>query len=770
MDSIIKWLFKLKISSFSEGSLVFEAGKALIPFIILAGIIIILFTIVYRVARIYTSKKQKAVSFSLKITALAVLCLPLVEPALLIPDIIPNQNFIAVLVDNSESMTIKDGKIGQTRLSDAQYILLDRKKGIVNKLKENFKVRIYSFSNDIMRTDSIAYLTGSGIGTNLSTALQRVISDFKGLPLAGVVLITDGADNSADSPLSNVEYLKGLNIPLHIVGLGSDEFKQERELLDVTFNRGLKAGSGAELSIKLRSWIKEQEQAKISLYKGDQLVRAESKKLSGNGKTDNVDIFYEPENNETAEYTVQIEKLPDEINTDNNSINLLIDTEKDSIRVLFVEGHARADYKFIKRTVENDPIFEFTSLVRTGGGKFYRQGIHHPDELKEGFPTTTEELYRYQAVIFGDIEYSFFTLNQAQMLEQFVGKRGGGFLMVGAANSFAEGDYWNTPIEEILPIFIDPRRRQAFRPDFFNPDSYDEKTGMEFKPTPAGLEHPILKLASDPGTNRAKWSEMPRLSHINYLGDTKSGALVLAEKPEDAQGPAEPLLIIQRYGKGRTAALATASTWRWKMQRDSENTDHERFWRQMVRWLVAQAPHQVTVNLEDKVYTPKEELSIRVNVYDKEYNPLSDAEVHGTVTDPFGSVKSLQFHPDLSSDGEYTAQFVPQEQGVYKIYVDAVKNGKTVGKHHRSFLSRTSKKEYFNATLKKKFLQNLADTNGGFYYEASSFEEIPENIVSHKSQVSVYRKEYLWDMPLLFLVALGLLSAEWIYRRRKGLP
>ena len=770
MNPIFQWLFKLKFSNYSEGTLIFEAGRAIIPYLVLAILIAVSFLVVYRVARIYTTKKQKAISFSLKITALLLICLPLVEPSLLMPDIIPNTNFLAVLVDNSESMTIKDGKLNPTRLGDAQYILNDKKNGIIKKLQDNFKVRVYSFSTDITRTDSVAYLTGTGTGTNFSTALKRVLDDFKGLPLGGVVMLTDGADNSTDSPLSDVEHLKSLNIPMHIVGLGNNEFKQERELLDVTFNRGLRVGAGTEISVKMRSWIKEREPAKLSLYKGDKLVHTEVKNLSGNGKTDNADIFYEPENNEAAEYIVQIEKLPDEINTDNNAMNLLINTEKDSIRVLFVEGHPRAEFKFIKRALENDPVFEFTSLVRTGGGKFYRQGIYSSDELKDGFPTTFEELYKFRAIIFGDIEYSFFTLSQVEMLEQFVGKRGGGFMMTGAANSFAEGDYWDTPIEDILPIFIDPRRRHPFKPDFYNPDTYSDKTGMEFRPTPAGLEHPILKLANDPGTSRAKWAEMPKISNINLFGGIKPGAVVLAEKPEDTNGPAEPLLVIQRYGKGRTAALATSSTWRWKMQKDSENTDNERFWRQLVRWLVAEAPHQVNIYLEDKVYAPQEEVPVRVTVYDKEFNPLNAVEVHGTVTDPFGSVKPLQFHPDLTSDGEYVAPFVPQEQGVYKVDVDAVKNGKTIGKHHISFLTRTPKKEYFNATLKKKYLQSLAETNGGFYYDAASYEKIPENLVTHKSSVSVYRKEYLWDMPILFLLALCLLSAEWIYRRRKGLP
>ncbi|KPK92828.1 hypothetical protein AMJ80_06315, partial [bacterium SM23_31] len=97
-------------------------------------------------------------------------------------------------------------------------------------------------------------------------------------------------------------------------------------------------------------------------------------------------------------------------------------------------------------------------------------------------------------------------------------------------------------------------------------------------------------------------------------------------------------------------------------------------------------------------------------------------------------------------------------------------NGEVLGKHYKSFLSRPSKKEYFNATLKKKFLKNLVDVNGGVYYEPTEISAIPENLKTRRTSTSIFREEYLWDIPMMFLLALILLSAEWIYRRRKGLP
>ncbi|MFC1555074.1 glutamine amidotransferase [candidate division KSB1 bacterium] len=769
-ESIFEWLFKFKTTNYSEGDLILQAGRAFIPYLILTAILIIVFFIIYKIANIYTTVKGKALSLSLKILALILLCLPLFEPSLIMPDIVPNENFLAVLVDGSSSMSIPDGKFGESRLDDIRHILTNSDDGIIPELEENFKIRLYSFSDDISRVDSIGYILGNGKETNYANALERIISDFKGLPLTGIVMLTDGSDNSTDNPLSMVEELRSLNIPLHIVGIGSEQFEQERELLDVTYNKGLKKGAGAEISVKVRSSIEEVEPLKFSMYKDDQLSHTELKNIKGGGKTDHFSFFFEPEENEVSEYTLKIESLPDEINDENNTLNILIDTQSDSIRVLFFEGHPRPDFKFIKRALEGDQVFEFTSMSRLGGDRYYRQGVKHPDELKGGFPKTQEELFEFEAVIFGDIEASYFSVEQLDMIERFVKNRGGGFLMLGAKHSFAEGDYWNTPIDDLLPVIIDPRKKQIIRPDFYNPPPDIEEVGMKFVPTQEGLEHPILKFANDYGTNRAMWDEMPKITEMNYFGGVKPGATVLAEKLEDEKGGTEPLLAIQRYGKGRTAALATSSTWRWQMSRDGEDTRHERFWRQFARWLVSSTPNGVNIDLPGNLYAPGDELEIRVQVFDDNYLPQDFADVEGTITDPFGTVIPIRFRPDLQEEGEYIANFVSQEPGVYEINVEALKDGKDLGKHRKSFLNRPSKKEYFNANLKKIFLQNLTEANDGIYYEPENFNAIPSNLISKAARTSVYRTEYIWDTPFTFLLALLILSVEWVLRRRKGLP
>ena len=769
-EQLFEFLLRFKRINYEEGNFVFQAGNAAYLFMGFFLILIVCFIIIYYLTNIYTTNRSRAFSISLRILAILLLCIPLFEPMLMFPDTIPNENFLAVVIDNSASMSIPDGYFGKTRYDDINTILYNQKNGILSELEKIFNIRYYIFSNEASRVDSIAYQVPHGRETNFTASLQRVLSDFKGLPLSGILLFSDGGDNSKDDPRSIAEELRSFDIPLHIVGLGSESLDQEREILDVTTNKELLEGTGEEIEVKVKSWIDERKPVTFNMYKGEKLVFTKDMNLKGNSTIDVFSFFYGPDENDVAEYSLEIAAAPNEVNVENNTLNMLIDSRQDTLRILYLEGYVRSDFKFIKRALEDDQIIGFASTTRTGTGKYYRQGIYTVNELKGGFPVSEEDLYRFKAVILGDIEANYFSINQLEMVEKFVTKRGGGFLMLGGLSSFTEGDFRNTPIADLLPVELDPKRRMTIQPDFNNPGIPGEEQGFKFVPTRAGLENPILKLAEDVSTNSIIWDEMPTLFSINYLGSVKPGATVLAEKPEDEYGGREPLLVIQRYGKGRTAALATASTWRWQMLLDEKDTRHERFWRQFVRWLSTDSPDKVNIELTENRFEPGTEIPIRVSVYDNTYNPLIFADVSGIVTDPFGGIHEIQFLPELTDEGKYIGMFVLQDPGVYTIEVVAEQNKEIIGKQHKSFLCYSSKKEFYDAVLKRNFLENLAELNGGLYYGASEAKAIPINLKERKTNTSVYHNEYLWDLPLLFLLLVIVLSVEWIYRRSKGLP
>lgn len=762
-------IFKFSRLNFSEGSLSLQSGTSVLLFLAAVAVLAGALVLIYRSTDRYASTRDRWISFSLRAVVLLLLCLPLLEPILVTPDVVPDENFVAVVVDASESMNVPDGTDSATRREEAAALLFEDG-GIASGLEEVFKVRYYAFGGEAERVDSLGSVPADRHRTNLSKALNRVLSDFRGLPLAGVVLLSDGADNSTEVPLNSAEALRERDVPLHVVGLGSEEASGERELLEALVSRGVEETTGAEIDVKLRSWREEPEPVAVNLYDGDNLVHTELFGLKGSGRIDQYTFSYEPMGSGPKEYTVRLEEAAGERNAENNVANVLIDPRRDTLRVLYIEGHPRREFKYVKRALEDDAVVRFTSILRTGTNKFYRQGVTSADELAGGFPNSEEELFDFRAVLFGDVEASQFTLDQLDMIERFVRLRGGGFAMLGGRVSFAEGAYWDNPIADLLPVALDPNRTTVIPPRFGEEGAPPDDQGFSFAPTAVGLENPILRLSVEPTRNRSMWNEMPGLTSINYLGAVKPGAAVLAEKPDDTFGEREPLLVIQRYGKGRSAALATASTWRWQMLLEAEDQRHERFWRQFVRWLAASAPDRVDVDFGNDRFAPEEEIDVTVSVYDERYVPINEAEVRGRLTDPFGETSQVTFRPDLGMAGSYTATLLPSEEGVYALDVTADVDGDSLQSRQSSILVRPTREEYYDAVLKRASLEQLADVAGGVYYEPAEAPEIAPNLRNRRTSTSVYTVEYLWDMPFLFGLALVLLSIEWIWRRRKGLP
>jgi uncharacterized membrane protein len=749
-------MFKFDTVQFAEGTVNLQVSALAVS--VLAGILIIL---VIAFLRSQAPLHVRVISLALRSLATLLLVFPLFEPQLIVPEVVPDENFVAVVVDASDSMLLPDGLDGQTRFTQAKDLLNNTQEGIIRDLEETFKVRLYTFASTTARVDSI-HQAIPGHETDLAAALNRLRVDFRGLPLTGVLILTDGNTTSRNEAFQQAATLRNDGIGVHILGLGNTALNSERELLEVTAHKGLGEQTGAEIEVKIRSASRETDPAKISVYDGDVEVFSESVQLKGDGLVDQLEFFFEPPSTGAREYHVTLEPTSNELNTLNNSLPLLVDTRTDTLRVLYFEGHLRQDYKFIKRALESDQVINFAAITRTGTGKYYRQGIRSPDELMGGFPTEADVLYGFDAIILGDVEASAFSLRQLQLIESFVRVRGGGFVMLGGRNAFSESDYAGTPIADMLPVRLDFTRAQVLPIRF---EGEDGDRGFVFEPTPDGLGHAFMKLSPDPSMNRALWRGMPKLTSINLLGGVKPGAQVLAVKPEDAFGTEEPLLAIQRFGKGRTAALATSSTWRWQMLLEADDERHERFWQQFARWLAASAPARVDIETSSPRLTPGETHQLDVRVYDEDYLPLAGTELRALVRTPDGTVQPMVIEEDLSDEGLFEMHLTPGNEGVYEVTVEALLGGELIGQDQRSYLVRHQPMEYYDATLKRDFLEQLATV----YYTPAEASDVSMNLQTRRTSTSVYRAAYLWDMPLLFILSVLLLCGEWLYRRRQGL-
>ena len=259
-------MLKFDAVQFSEGTLTLQ-----ITLIAVLVLLVVLAVVWVAFLRSKARLRVRVVSASLRSVAALLLVLPLFEPRLVTPEVIPDENFVAVLVDVSDSMLLTDNALEQSRLDVARTILFDKDRGIWPELEDVFKLRLYTFAGTPVRADSVI-AADPGNETNLSAAVERVLQDFRSLPLTGIVLITDGNTTNRTEVMNQAAQVQDRGLGLHVIGVGSSSFAAERELLEVIANKGVGERTGAEIEVKVRSAAREPEPVTFTIYDGDVAV------------------------------------------------------------------------------------------------------------------------------------------------------------------------------------------------------------------------------------------------------------------------------------------------------------------------------------------------------------------------------------------------------------------------------------------------------------------------------------------------------------------
>jgi hypothetical protein len=286
--------------------------------------------------------------------------------------------------------------------------------------------------------------------------------------------------------------------------------------------------------------------------------------------------------------------------------------------------------------------------------------------------------------------------------------------------------------------------------------------------TAAGAESPITRLLDDRAANVDRWRKLPYLNDYQDPGAPKPGATVLAQM---TAGRTMPLLVTQSYGHGRTAVLATSGTWRWQMSSALDDPSHDLFWQQLLRWLAADSPGQVVATMPQQTLMDEGHVKLTAVVRDKEFTPAADAHVTAHVIGPDGLSAMVDLTPVPNTPGTFAMDWTAEKPGSYLAEVTADRTGKSgqeLGKDVISFRREDGVAESFHTQQNRELLQKLSDETGGRYWEQSELERLPKEISYSEAGISVRDTKELWDMPIVFLALLGLMSADWLLRRKWG--
>ena len=452
----------------------------------------------------------------MKALAVASLAFILLEPLLTSSRPRRGANAFAVLADNSQSLLIHDDNDPQSR-GDWVRDRLRQGSPWQARLGQDFDVRNYVFDSYLRSVEDFDALAFDGTGTSLGTSLSALSKRFRGLPLAGVLLFTDG--NRTDlGDVGLVVAAAGLSRRARHAGRHSRRRRAGRLHQPDELRVGPGRPSGRRRGGRLPGRADRRRRDRRGrqgrgapageIGRGREAARA-SGSSSGPSERGSASTRSAPSRprrmpgpkGETVASGSSEQTLA------NNSRLVVVDQGGGPYRVLYVGGRPNWEFKFLRRALYDDeqvqlvgllriarrqPKFDFQSSARNRTISPLFDGFDHPDadtaeradqsvlvrlgtldevELRDGFPKTAEELYRYHAIVIDDLEAAFFTQDQLGLLRNFVSTRGGGLLMLGGPDSFADGKYDRTPVGELLPVYLNgsPWPPASARTDWCSP-------------------------------------------------------------------------------------------------------------------------------------------------------------------------------------------------------------------------------------------------------------------------------------------------------------
>jgi len=733
---------------------------------------------------------------TLRALGLAALAACLVDPMWSETQPRPGANTFAIMADNSQGMQIQDRGSAKMRSAELRELVAQDNVPWQLKLAETFQLRRYLFDSRLVSTRDFGELKFDGHSTALYGALSDMAERYRGQPLAGILLFTDG--NATDLPPAQQPNLP----PVYPVLIGREGAIRDLSVQNVSSTQSAfeDAPVTIQAEVQASGFTGEAVTAKVLDITSTNTVVAQS---SQTPKADNEKLYFrfqlKPKSRGLTFYRVSVKgDKPDaaiEATTANNDRVVVVDRGGGPYRILYVGGRPNWEYKFLNRALQEDDQLQLVAIIRIarreprftfrgragestnplfrGFGQtdeeterydqpvLIRLNTKDENELRGGFPKTAEELFEFHGLIVDDLESDFFTADQRSLIQKFVADRGGGFMMLGGPDSFAQGKYDRTPIGDMLPVYLSgaPTGKPVVE--------------MHVGYTREGWLQSWARLRATEAEERSRLAEVPANIAINRVGGLKPGASVIATAV-DSSGKEYPALAIQRFGHGRTAAMPLASLWHDGLGDETRQKDLAKDWRQLARWLITDVPEPVKLEaISTNSAGADSAVTLRVRARDKAFQPVDNAIVTISV-EPVGGASTnrvtLTAEATPNEPGVFETTFIARQTGGYRAEATVVdSNGKLLGRDSAGWASEPLADEFRSLQPNRALLETIARQTGGEVITPEKLASLVGNLKTRRAPVLETISKPIWDQPLVFLFALACFVGEWGLRRLRGL-
>lgn len=710
----------------------------------------------------------------LRVAAFLAIVLCMLRPTVVAQRRLQREGDLLVLVDASESMTVADAPAGQTRWEHLVSSLEAAAPEARELLDEgHLRLHLWRFdrglegvpvtADDPFPLDPVWVKQEGSEETALGTALDEAVQTTSFESLAGVIVLSDGAQHAyppRDLPPQTVARRLGESgIPLWSVLFGqqrSGSQGRDAEIVQLSVADDVFVKTTVEVSgrVRLTGFGDRDVVVRLLVEEPDGVLEEVARTVVrsvGADAEETVRLSWRPEQPGERKLSLVVDPLEGETVITNNEVSSFVNVIDGGLQVVYLEGALRVEQRFLRRTLAASPDMQVAF-----------RWIDSSD--RSDWPVDLSDVLTDEVDVFliGDLDSSAVSPEQLALINDRVGQ-GAGLGLLGGLHAFEAGGWGSTPLQPALPFERDPLSRQRF--DEPIRESLHLRGPLQMLPDERFGGISILRLADTPAENLAAWRELPPLEGANTLGP-----LAAAARPLAVSQAGDPLLVAKNYGTGRVAALAVDSTWRWVMQ--GEDRAHRRFWRQFIFWLASRddiTDDALWVRPAQRRISAGMPLSFNAGLRQADGEPIEDAVVEAEIVAPDGTKRPVR----LVRDGEsWAGQLTDCSQpGDWTIAAAAARDGQPVASREARFTVFRQDLEMANPIANGLVMRQLAEETGREPQLAEDIAAIFEELLERPA---VYESEAewnwsLWDSWPMLLMTVGLLSLEWFLRKRWGL-
>ena len=691
------------------------------------------------------------------------------------------------LIDSTRSMELPHVSDDSTRWGAVNDVVSANAARFKELADKKIEVRFFEFDNQVRALESDEGFVKlpkdpEGGETDIGSAIYQTSLDVRDQRLLGVFLLSDGVQNVLDPEIEltqAADMLNDMEVALYAVQLGLPG--DTGQLADVAITNfaeqqivNVKNDLTARATLISRGYSNRDISVDLLLINSageEKIVKSTIVRPTSAYDESNVELVYRP--TEPGEYRIKIRAnpMPGELAIRNNELDAFLTVNDKGMRVLFLTGDIGNEQRFLKDSL---PATDFIQM----------DFVPVYPNSRDRWPLTDYEPFfkdeSYDVFVLLDLDATAlydratYTKSLEALAEAVYG--GKGLLMIGGYHSFGAGNYYDTPLADVLPIKMGANEGQRFGEDVRR----DLHINTPFKLKPA-KDHFLTRIGD---VEANVWEKLPPLVGANRFG-VKDNAEVLLVSDDEVK---RPIMVSANVG-GRVVAFAGDSTWRWNMPRRDDATnefksyksEYDQFWRQVLLWLAfwdAQNDERVSIELPQRRFQPKARLRFNVDVKTVNGEIVDDATFEAQLVTPDGETIPISIN---QAGDRYASELDPEslsQSGLYRVEVKGFRNGAPIGDSNREFIVMDRDKEKSNPVANPEQMKRLANQTKDHGGKALVPDEVPElldDLIENPPVTKIeiplkWRFGESFPVAATFLIAfVALLGVEWGLRKMWGM-